>query len=368
MSLMTKDVYKKLAVMTEDMYASLMKRVEDGYFAKWNPRFVELNKIMEALSFDYSHCTRGKELEKHYDNIMKLSEEVEKLFEEVFKKGNLEYMKDIQERLPRALNAMKQDLEIGIQKYDTADAKVNHVDKYEQDFIALSKQEVSNYKVKLRNRINQNLGKVRMFEGYSEQERRHFITHVLFFDEGKLENTILEALNNAEREVEREIIEVQRKIIISPKDYSLEERKVYVYAYREKEGKESPKLLSISRKILQQGEIGNKFENWFNSLVGEESLVGKLINEGNQSSEFPIEEQMFDVMEQVIDNNLGDLKMTEMLDAYKEECAIIKERSFSEFYGKYDEIQNLLFIIDKALKVLPSWEMEEICIADIIMA
>ena len=41
-----------------------------------------------------------------------------------------------------------------------------------------------------------------MIFSFSEEERKHFMTHVLMFDEGKLENTIREHLNEAEQNEE----------------------------------------------------------------------------------------------------------------------------------------------------------------------
>ena len=226
---------------------------------------------------------------------------------------------------------------------------------------------VDDYKHKLQNRIKQNIEKVRQFEGLPEEERRYFMTHVLFFDEGKIENTILEYLNEAEQKVVAEALEIEKDAIVLPNMVEQEESREYVYQYRLENEKSNPKELSISRKILKQGEIENKFETWFNNLLGEDSSVGKLINEGHKIYGRPIEEQMFTAMENVIDGNLGNLKMTEMIEAYKEECIAIREKSFLEFYGDYKEVENLLFIVEKALQIFPEWETRDVSIADIIL-
>ena len=56
-----------------------------------------------------------------------------------------------------------------------------------------------------------------------------------------------------------------------------------------------------------------------------------------------------------------------MIEAYKEECIAIREKSFLEFYGDYKEVENLLFIVEKALQIFPEWETRDVSIADIIL-
>lgn len=360
-------VITKLSVMTEKMYTSIVGQIKNGYFSIWNPRFEELNMIMEALISDYNHCKKGKILQEHFSELLKYQEQVRNLPKAVFEDGDLEAMELIQRELPPILSNMKAAMEQGVRKYDQVEASVNQVDEYEREFINASSSLVSEYKLKLRNRINQNLGKVQQFETLSAEERRYFMTHVIFFDEGKIENCILEYLNEAERKVEQDVLEVEREAIIAPEFIDLEESPMYVKRYREEAGRQSPHLLSISRKLLKEGEMENKFESWFNSLIGENSSVGQLISEGKKSYEAPIEEQMFQAVEAVLDNNLGNLNMREMLDAYKQECVMIKEKSFEEFYGDYQEIENLIFIVDKALQLFPQWKARDVSIADIIL-
>lgn len=358
---------KKLTSMTEKMYTSLTGQMKYGYYAIWNPRFQELKMIMEAMLEDYGHCKRGKILQNHYDELLKCQKRVLELPSEVFEAGNLEAMAYVREEMPKALQEIRDALKIGLEKYDRVEKRIEEFYVYEKGFINASSTLVDDYKHKLQNRIKQNIEKVRQFEGLPEEERRYFMTHVLFFDEGKIENTILEYLNEAEQKVVAEALEIEKDAIVLPNMIEQEESREYVYQYRLENEKSNPKELSISRKILKQGEIENKFETWFNNLLGEDSSVGKLINEGHKIYGRPIEEQMFTAMENVIDGNLGNLKMTEMIEAYKEECIAIREKSFLEFYGDYKEVENLLFIVEKALQIFPEWETRDVSIADIIL-
>lgn len=359
-------VLHKLSAMTEEMYSSIMGQVKSGCHESWTPKYRGLIVIMEQLVEAYADCARGEVLEEQYQELTQILEQAKELFHLVFEKGDFQSLEQIKERLPKFLTDAIANMEQGLQKYDQVAADLSKVDEYEKEFVSASNNLVAEYKEKLRNRIRQNVTKVRQFETLSEEERRYFMTHVLFFDEGKLENKILEYLNEAENKVQQEVVQVECRAIIAMHEVTKEERDTYVYKWREEEGRTSPKELGISRKRLGEGEIEDTFETWFNHSLGADSSVGKLINEGNKSVEAPMEEQMFLAMENVIDSNLGDLKMTEMLDAYKTECVRLKEKSFREFYGVYDEITKLIEAVKKALEQLPELEVRDVGVADII--
>lgn len=360
-------VLKKLAVMTEEMYASIMEQVKNGSYTRWNPRFQELHAIMEQLVSAYAGCQRGEVLEEQYQELIQILEQTKELSHQVFEAGDFQSLENITERLPRILTDSIADMEQGLQKYDQVAADLSSVDEYEKEFVLASTHLIVDYKEKLRNRLRQNVTKVSQFEDLTEEERRYFMTHVLFFDEGKLENKILEYLNEAENKVQQEVVKVECRAIMAKHEVTQEERAVYVYKWREEEGRQSPKELGISHKLLFAEEIEDKFENWFNHSLGADSSVGQLINQGNKSMEAPMEDQMFRAMENVIDSNLGNLKMTEMLDAYKEECVRLKEKSFKEFYGVYAEITTLIKVAKHALERLPELKVKEVSVADIIL-
>lgn len=360
-------VLHKLSAMTEEMYSSIMGQVKNGYHASWTPKYRGLLAIMEQLVASYAECVRGEVLEEQYQELTQILEQAKELSHSVFEEGDFQSLEQVKERLPKILTDAIADMEQGLQKYEQVAADLSKVDEYEKEFVSASSHLVADYKEKLRNRIRQNVTKVSQFETLSEEERRYFMTHVLFFDEGKLENKILEYLNEAENKVQQEVVQVECRAIIAKHEVTKEVRDAYVYKWRKEEGRTSPKELGISHKLLHQGEIEDKFETWFNHSLGEDSSVGKLINEGNKSVEAPMEEQMFQAMENVIDSNLGDLKMTEMLDAYKMECIRLKEKSFEEFYGVYDEITKLIEVAKKALEQLPELEVRDVSIADIIL-
>lgn len=359
-------VLHKLSAMTEEMYSSIMGQVKDGYHASWTPKYRGLIAIMEQLVEVYEDCARGEVLEEQYQELTQIWEQAKELYHSVFEEGDFQSLEQLKERLPQLLTDAMADMEQGLRKYDQVAADLSKVDEYEKEFVSASNNLVAEYKEKLRNRIRQNVAKVSQFGNLSEEERRYFMTHVLFFDEGKLENKILEYLTEAENKVQQEVVQVECRAIIAKHEVTKEERNAYVYKWREEEGRTSPKELGISHKLLHEGEIEDKFENWFNHSLGADSSVGKLINEGTKSVEAPMEEQMFKAMENVIDSNLGDLKMTEMLDAYKTECVRLKEKSFKEFYGVYDDITKLIEAVKKALKQLPELEVSDVSVADII--
>lgn len=364
---MNEEIYANLASATDEIYSLLMSKVSDGYFTMWNPRFAKMDQGVTSLVTAFEQSERGLELEKQYQEIIKYQTEVRKLPNEVFQKGNFNAIEQIYTELPAKILKMREIIAQGMLKYNQVASEVENLEEYEKEFINISAREIEDYKVKLRNRINQNISKVRQFDSLSEEERKYFLTHVIFFDEGKLENTILEALHEAEKKVEDEVHKVEYNAIIAPEIYDDEKGREYVHRYRRENEKQNPKELSVSRKIFKQGEMENKFEIWFNSLVGEGSSLGNLINEGNYANEFPIEEQMLDAMGSVIDNNLGDLTMTEMLEAYKEECVAIKECSFKEFYGKYSELEKISSLLEDIQNLFTEWKIDSVGIAEIIL-
>lgn len=357
----------KLSSMTANMYASIMGRVKDGYYAVWHPKIQQLILIVHALVEEYEKCTRGKVVEEHYQALLNYSKQVEQLEEIVFERGDIHTMNEIQKGLSNYINEMQELLEKGVRRYEKLEERVSKVYVYEEKFIADSKRLNEEYKEKIQNRIRQNISKVHNFGTLSEEERKAFMTRVILFDEGKIENTILEYLHDAERKVEEEFTEVERKAIISGNTMERDESRAYVHKYRKEAGKKSPKELSISRKLLKEGEINNKFELWFENLMGKDTTVGKLIDEGATSYEVPMEISMYDAIEAVVDGNVNELSMKEMIDAYTQECAELKERSFAEFYGEYDQIKILCSLVQKSVELFPEWDAREVGLGDILL-
>ncbi|MBQ1393026.1 MAG: hypothetical protein IIY81_05720, partial [Lachnospiraceae bacterium] len=94
---------------------------------------------------------------------------------------------------------------------------------------------------------------------------------------------------------------------------------------------------------------------------------GKLIKEEKKIHEYPIEDQMLLAMENVIEGRLGNLKMSEMVAGYIEEFIAIRDKSFLEFYGNYDEIKNLSKKLEKIFDLCERWEIREVSMADVIL-
>lgn len=358
---------KKLAKQTEKMYTSVMGQIKNGYYALWSPRIEELNMIMEALVSDYERCEKGSITKEQYETFSKWKEECLMLEDVVFVQGELDRMLTVQKNLSQIFTEAREVLERGIMKYELVENRISEVYVYEKEFITASSNLISDYKARLRNRIRHNISKVIQFETFSEEERKHFMTHVLMFDEGKLENTIREHLNEAEQKVVEDFFKVEQRAIIYDNMFSEEECHEYIRRFREETKRKNPLEFSISKKLLKEGELEDKFELWFNSLIGNDSSVGKLINEEKKSFDLPIEERMFQAIEGVIDANMGNLHMTELIDAYKEESALLKEKSFKEFYGNYEEIKNLICILEKAEIIFPRWDTSEVGLGDIIL-
>lgn len=364
---MNEKTIAKLSKKTATMYASIMGCVKDGYYVLWQPKIQELVVTVRELIEAYEKVTRGKIVEEHYQKLLNYCKQVEALEYVVFECGNIQTMNEVQTGLLETLTEMQDLLEKGVRRYEKVEQRVSSVYAYEKEFITASKNLIEGYKEKIQSRIRQNISKVHNFGTLSEEERKYFMTHVILFDEGKIENTIFDYLHDAERKVEDEFREVERKAIISGVTMEMQESRSYVHKYRREADKKNPKEFSISRKLLKEGEITNKFEIWFESLVGKDSSVGKLIDEGGTSYEIPMEIGMYDAIEAVVDGNINDLSMKEIIDAYTEECAELKERSFKEFYGEYEQIKKLCQIVQEAVGHFPEWEAREVGLADIIL-
>ena len=125
-------------------------------------------------------------------------------------------------------------------------------------------------------------------------------------------------------------------------------------------------MVSLSRFSVPARET--KFETWFENLLGNESTVGQLINEKKSEEVHSMEERMIEAIEDVVNSNLGGLNMIEMIDAYKEECAELKESSFKKFFGEYEQIKSLIPILKKAEELFPEWETSSVSMADIMLA
>lgn len=358
----------KLTRLSVDMYASICKHMKQAYFQKWNPLFEEWKLLLEELCKSYEKVGKsGKVLQEQSQTLHVLTKQVAELPDLIFEQGKLEILDEVVQAISQGLEEMVQVLQSGVERYQQVEESMSHLDSYAKEFVAASSTLIQDYKIKLSNRLQQNIGKVRGFEQLSPEERRYFMTHVILFDEGKLENTILDYLSKAEHNVEMEALEVERSAIISSKPMDLEMSVAYVEAYRNRNDKVNPKTLSLSEKILQQGEIENKFEIWFESLMGENSTVGQLIQDGSHEIGMAMEIQMLTAMESVIDGNLKELDMTSMLDAYRAECSDIKVTSFEELYGGYEDVVGILSTIKDIQKLIPEWEEEKLSLADIVL-
>lgn len=357
----------KLASQTETMYAAIMAKIKDAYYSIWNPRMQELNIIMDALISDYRKCHKGAILEEQYQQMLLCVEDCQELEEIVFVHGKLEQMEAVQNRITKVFEECKNALEGAVKRYESFADKISIIEEHQSEFEKKKEYLIEDYKVKVRNRIQQNIGKVQRFEELSKEEKKEFITHVILFDEGKLENTILGYLNEGEREIEQEYNKLEQKVIIAKEIMDYEESREYVHKFREDENRKSPKKYSTSRKMMEVDELEDKFETWFSSLVGNESHVGKLINASDKNHDLPIEERMYEAIEGVLDSNINNLKMTPMIEAYNEECHILRERSFDQFFGNYEEIKMLIKIINKANSIFPKWDVKEVNLMDVVL-
>ncbi|MCI8409359.1 MAG: hypothetical protein HFJ09_08850 [Lachnospiraceae bacterium] len=360
-------ILKKLTDMTDNIYASIKGQVCNGYFAIWNPRFQELHKVMEVLLSEYDRYTKGLVLQKQYEQFQSFEKNCSRLEEEVFIHGDFGKMEQIQKNLTQSFQEIYEELQFAILCYESIEEKIQKIVVLEGEFEELTQPLVEDYKLKIQNRIQQNIAKVQQFDQLPKEEKSDFITHVILFDEGKLENQLLGYLNENERKVEDAFVNLEYTVAISKKDMTEEACREYIEKYRLKAQKKNPKEFSTSRQLMDASELGDKFETWFNSLIGKESSVGKLIKEDNKVFDLPIEERMFEAIEGVIDSNLGVLNMKDMIAAYQEECLELKEQFFQEFYGEYEEVQNLMKIVEKANQIFPKWSIRDVSIADIIL-
>lgn len=360
-------ILKKLTDMTDNIYTSIMGQVRNGYFAIWNPRFQELHKVMEELLSAYGRYTKGLTLQKQFELFQSCEQDCTLLEEVVFSYGDLGKMEQIQKKLTQSFQEVYEDLQVAILCYESIEEKIQEVVVLEGEYEELTQPLVEDYKLKIQNRIQQNIAKVQQFDQFSREEKADFITHVILFDEGKLENQLLGYLDENERKLEDAFVNLEYTVVISKKDMTEEACREYIEKYRLKTQKKNPKEFSTSRQLMDESELGDKFETWFNSLIGKESSVGKLIKEDNKVFDLPIEERMFEAIEGVIDSNLGVLNMKDIVAAYKEECMDLKEQFFHEFYGEYKEVQNLIKIVEKANQVFSKWSIRDVSIADIIL-
>lgn len=360
-------ILKKLTDMTENIYASIMGQMHNGYFAIWNPRFQELHKVMDELLSEYGRYTKGLVLQKQYEQFQSYEQDCNLLEETVFVYGDLGKMKQIQKKLTQSFQEVYEDLQFAILCYESIEEKIQEIVVLEEEYEEITEPLVKDYKLKIRNRIQQNIAKVQQFDQFSKEEKADFITHVILFDEGKLENQLLGYLNENERKVEDAFVKLEYTIAISKKNMTEEACREYIEKYRLKAQKKNPKEFSTSRQLMDASELGDKFETWFNSLIGKESSVGKLIKEDNKIFDLPMEERMFEAIEGVIDSNLGVLNMKDMVTAYQEECLDLKEQFFKEYYGEFKEVQNLIKIVEKANQIFSNWSIRDVSIADIIL-
>lgn len=360
-------ILRKLTDMTDNIYTSIMGQVRNGYFAIWNPRFQELHKVMEELLSTYGSYTKGLVLQKQYELFQSCEQDCTLLEEVVFSYGDSGKMEQIQKKLTQSFQEVYEDLQFAILCYESIEEKIQEVVVLGREYEELTQPLVEDYKLKIQNRIQQNIAKVQQFDQFSKEEKADFITHVILFDEGKLENQLLGYLDENERKLEDAFVNLEHTVAISKRDMTEEACREYIEKYRLKTQKKNPKEFSTSRQLMDESELGDKFETWFNSLIGKESSVGKLIKEDNKVFDLPIEERMFEAIEGVIDSNLGVLNMKDIVAAYKEECMDLREQFFHEFYGEYKEVQNLIKIVEKANQVFSKWSIRDVSIADIIL-
>lgn len=360
-------ILKKLTDMTDNMYASIIGQMRNGYSALWNPRFQELHMVLEALLSGYARCNKGQVLQEQFEKFQACQQDCDLLEEEVFVRGNLDKMEQIQKKLSKCFEEAHEDLQSAILCYESLEEKIQEIVVLEEEYEKLTQPLVQDYKLKIQNRIQKNIAKIQQFDQFSSEDKADFITHVILFDEGKLENQILGYLRENERKVEDAFVNLEHTIAISKKGMTEEECIEYIEKYRLKTQKKNPKDFSTSRQLMDASELGDKFETWFNSLIGKESSVGKLIKDDSKIFDLPIEERMFEAIEGVIDSNLGVLNMKDMIAAYQEESLALKEQSFREFFGKYEEVQILKKIVAKTNQIFPKWSIRDVSIADIIL-
>lgn len=360
-------ILKKLTDMTENIYASIMGQMHNGYFAIWNPRFQELHKVMDELLSEYGRYTKGLVLQKQYEQFQSYEQDCNLLEETVFIYGDLSKMKEIQKKLTQSFREVYEDLQFAILCYVSIEEKIKEIVVLEEEYEEITQPLVKDYKLKIRNRIQQNIAKVQQFDRFTKEEKADFITHVILFDEGKLENQLLGYLDENERKVEDAFVNLEYTVAISKKNMTEEACREYIEKYRLMTQKKNPKEFSTSRQLMDASELGDKFETWFNSLIGKESSVGKLIKEDNKIFDLPMEERMFEAIEGVIDTNLGVLNMKDMVTAYQEECLDLKEQFFKEYFGEFKEVQNLIKIVEKANEIFSKWSIRDVNIADILL-
>lgn len=365
---MEKSILNKLADQTDAMYTALMGQMRHGFFALWNPRFQELHKIMEALLSDYKKCQKGKILQEQYQIFIGCKDDCELLEEEVFVRGDLEKMEKIQKRLSDSFKEAYQILKVSIKQYESIEQSIKEISVLEEEYENNTRPLVEEYMVKIKNRIQKNTRRALQFDSFSHEEKTDFIAHVILFDEGKLENEILSCLIEQEQKLEEAFTQLEHTAVISLENMSEHDCVQYIEKYRLKNEKKNPKEFSTSKQFMEAGEHGNKFEEWFKSLVGEESSIGKLIQEGSKTFTLPIEERMYEAINEAIEKNLGVLNMKPMLEAYEKECLELKEIFFEEFYGKYSEVKILKDIVAKANEIFPKWSVKDVGLAEIIMA
>lgn len=364
---MDERILQRLSDSTEQMYNSVMEHLKNGYYTLWNPKIQELNTMVEELVADYGKCLRGEILECQYQGLLQEQKQCLELEKIVFEQGKVERMELFQKEFLRLLTGVKETLEMCIAEYDMLEDKFQNVYDCEYEFVSISHNLIKDYKARIRNRMQLNIDKVSQFQKLSAEERKYFMTHVILFDEGKLENTILSHLTTAEKKVQDTFKAVEQKAIICGRKMTFSESREYVHAYRKEQQKEDPRYLSTSRRLEEAEAIENKFESWFESLLGNESTVGQLINEEKSDDVLPMEERMVEAIENAVNSNLGGLNMIEMIEAYKEECAALKEYSFKSFFGEYEQIKSLLPMIKRTEKVLLEWETCRVGLAEIVM-
>lgn len=364
---MNEKVLQRLSASTEQMYNSIMEQLKNGYYTVWHSRIQELNNLMEELVVEYGDCIRGEVLETQYQSLLQEREQCLHLEKDVFEQGEIDKMELLQQNLSQKITEMKETLEKCIFEYDMLEAEFEDVYACEDEFVSNSNSLVADYKIKLRNRMHQNVDKVSQFQKMTAEERKFFMTHVILFDEGKLESTILNYLTTAEKKVQNRFKAIEQKSIICGKTISFGESREYVHAYRSEQQKENPRYLSASCKIKEAEAIENKFETWFESLLGSESTVGQLINEKKSDGVLSMEERMIEAIENAVNSNLGGLNMIEMIEAYKEECADLKKSSFKRFFGDYEQIKSLILTLKKANEVFQKWKASGVNMAEIII-
>lgn len=364
---MEEKTLEKLVSITKTFYTSLSEQMANGYCLIWSPRLEELNEAMEELMTKYQHCKLGSVLQKQYEALLEYQKQIALHYAEIEEIDSIDAMPDLKKEYCDFFGENLEMLRRALKKYDQVQECAEQLSMYEEKFTNTSDALVEEYKLKLQNRIILNINKVRCFDSLTAEERSYFITHTLFYDEGKIEYTILRYLKEAEKKLVEDAEDIEQRAIISPQLFDMEKSREYVWLYRLESGNKDPKEKSVSKKMMKQDELENAFESWFDSLLGSESSIGKLIKEEKKIHEYPIEDQMFLAMENVIEGRLGNLKMSEMVAGYIEECIAIRDRSFLEFYGSYDEVKRLSKKLEKIFDLCERWEIREISMADAIL-